>query len=249
MTEQEVRQRIVNIMQGWLSDTKKDPVGTHYKIVDIYNSHLPRARGYKVTYTDAWCATTVSAAAIQVGYTDIMPTECSCSQMIQLYKNIGRWEENDAYIPQPGDLILYDWDDNGIGDNTGAPEHIGMVVSVINNTITVIEGNKGNKVDTRSIKVNGRYIRGYCLPNYASKVQKEEEEMTQEQFNTMMNNYLTDLAKQPTSGWAVESINWAKEKGIMSGDQFGNMMALKPCNRQEVVTMLKRAIEGLKVGL
>ena len=32
---------------------------------------------------------------------------------------MGCWQENDAYVPSPGDAILYDWQDNGIGDNTG----------------------------------------------------------------------------------------------------------------------------------
>ncbi len=41
--------------------------------------------------------------------------------------------------------------------------------AVNGNTITVIEGNMSNKVGERALQVNGRYIRGYCLPDYASK--------------------------------------------------------------------------------
>ena len=49
------------------------------------------------------------------------------------------------------------------------PEHVGIVESVNGNTITVIEGNISDKVGERTLQVNGRFIRGYCLPDYASK--------------------------------------------------------------------------------
>ena len=167
MTEMQVRQKIVGVMQGWVG--RKEANGTHKEIIDIYNAHRPLARGYKVKYTDAWCATTVSAAAIVAGMTDIIPTECGCSAMIELFKKLGCWQENDAYRPAPGDFIFYDWQDSGAGDNRGAPDHVGMVEKVVGSTITVIEGNYSNSVKRRTIKVNGRYIRGYGLPKYSSK--------------------------------------------------------------------------------
>lgn len=77
--------------------------------------------------------------------------------------------ESDAYVPTMGDIIMYDWNDSGRGDNTGEADHVGLIVSVANGYITVIEGNKSNAVGTRTLKVNGRYIRGFCLPDYASK--------------------------------------------------------------------------------
>lgn len=167
MTETQAREKIVKIMQGWIGCKESD--GSHKKIIDIYNAHKPLARNYKVQYTDAWCATTVSAAAIQAGYTDIIPTECSCNQMIALLKKQGIWREDDSYRPSAGDIIFYDWQDSGAGDCTGASEHVGMVEKVTGNTITVIEGNKNDAVGRRSIQVNGRYIRGYGVPKYSDK--------------------------------------------------------------------------------
>lgn len=170
MTEAQVRAKVVNAFEAWIGC--KESNGSHKKIIDIYNKHKPLARGYTVKYTDAWCATAASAAAIVAGLTDIIPTECGCAAMIQLFKNIGRWQENDAYKPQSGDYIFYDWDDSGAGDNTGNPDHVGVVVSVSGSTIKVIEGNKNNAVGYRSIAVNGKNIRGYGIPNYASKATK-----------------------------------------------------------------------------
>lgn len=155
---------ILTIARGYLGC--KESNGSHKKIIDLYNSHKPLARSYKVKYTDSWCATFVSACAIKCGYTDIIPTECSCNQMINGFKKIGRWCEDDAHVPSTGDIIFYDWQDNGIGDNKGSSDHVGIVEKVEGNTITVIEGNKNDTVARRAIKVNGKYIRGYGLPKY-----------------------------------------------------------------------------------
>ena len=172
MTEKELRQKVVSIMQSWLGYNETN--GNHQKIIDIYNRHKPLARGYAVKYTDEWCATAVSAAFIQAGLADIAPTECSCSRMIELYKAKGGWKEADAYVPKAGDVIMYDWQDKGIGDNIGAPDHVGIVVAVNGISLTIIEGNKSEAVAYRTLNVNGRYIRGYCVPDYASKASATE---------------------------------------------------------------------------
>ena len=144
----------------------KESNGTHKQIIDIYNSHKPYARGYAMTYTTAWCAAFVTAMAIKCGLTDIIPKECSCNKMIELFKKLGSWVENDAYTPKPGDIIFYDWEDSGKGENTSESDHVGIVESVNGSTITVIEGNYNDAVARRTLKVNGRYIRGYGVPKY-----------------------------------------------------------------------------------
>ena len=174
MTEHEIRNKVVSTATGYVGCKESD--GSHRKIIDIYNGHKPLARGYKVRYDDAWCAVFVSTVSILNGLTDIMPTECGCGKMIDLYKAKGRWNESDAYKPEPGDVIMYDWEDTGKGDNTGSPNHVGIVVSVSGNTIKVVEGNISNSVGYRTIEVNGKYIRGYCLPDYASKATNDNTE-------------------------------------------------------------------------
>lgn len=144
----------------------KEGTTLHHKIIDRYNSRTPLPRGYKVKYTDAWCATFISYLAIVMGYTDIIPVECGCPQMIELAKKMGIWIEDDSYVPKPGDMPLYDWQDSGKGDNTGDPDHIGMSEKVVNGMMTVIEGNLNDAVGRRVIPVNGRYIRGYIVPRY-----------------------------------------------------------------------------------
>lgn len=193
MTENEIRQKVVDTAKAWLG--YKQSNGTHRKIIDTYNGHKPLARGYKVTYTDAWCATYVSAVAIKSGITDIMFTECSCPQMINLYKKAGRWVENDAYADvKPGDIVMYDWNDSGSGDNKGTADHVGIVTAINGNTMTIIEGNYSYAVKTRTLKVNGLYIRGYCCPDYASKADGKTEAVTNATYTITASGQFTSEA-------------------------------------------------------
>ena len=171
--------KVVAQAKAWLGYNESN--GSHKAIIDVYNSHKPLARGYAVKYNDAWCATFVSAVAVKLGYTDIIPTECSCPKMIDLFKRLGAWDENDARKPNPGDIIFYDWDDNGTGDNKGSSDHVGIVENVVGDTITVIEGNYSNSVKRRMLRVNGKYIRGYGVPKYDQEtVKKSVEELAKE---------------------------------------------------------------------
>lgn len=160
------RNVIVKQAKSWIGCKESD--GTHKQIIDVYNAHTPLARGYSVKYTDAWCATFVSAVSIKCGYTAIIPTECGCDEMIKLFQQLGEWQEDDSYTPAAGDVIFYDWQDSGSGDNTGGADHVGIVEKVSGSTITVIEGNYSDSVKRRTMKVNGKYIRGYGVPKYTS---------------------------------------------------------------------------------
>lgn len=139
----------------------KESNGTHKIIIDTYNSHRPLARGYKVQYNDQWCATFVSACAIKAKVN--FPLECSCGKMIEKFQKLGKWIEDDAYKPKPGDIIFYDWQDSGKGDNRGWSDHTGIVEKVRGKTITIIEGNYKSSVKRRYIKINDKFIRGYGI--------------------------------------------------------------------------------------
>lgn len=165
------RDNVVKLARSWIG--RKESDGSHKEIIDIYNSFdgkLPR--GIKMQYGWSWCACTWSALAISLGYTDIMPIEISCGELINLAKEMGCWKENDGYIPSPGDAILYDWQDDGKGDNTGWPDHIGTVdyVDKYAGYIVAIEGNYNDEVKKRTISINGKYIRGFIAPKYSSDV-------------------------------------------------------------------------------
>lgn len=161
------RSEVVSLAASWLGKNEAD--GSYKMIIDIYNSFTGKLpRGIRMEYRWAWCACTWSALAIALRYTDIMPIEISCGFLIEKAREMGVWQENDGYVPSPGDAILYDWDDNGVGDNVGWPEHVGVIDYVNKDAgyMTVIEGNYSDAVKKRTISINGRYIRGFITPKY-----------------------------------------------------------------------------------
>ena len=167
MTESKLRQSVVSVMQGWLGSVRGDE--KHLEILSLYNGYKPLPRGYKMTTADHYCAATASAAYIKAGLDKLSVVECSASKLIELAKAKKIWQENDAHVPQPGDIVVYDWQDDGKGDNTGVPDHVGIVETVDSGTMSIIEGNRPlGKVARHTLVINGRYIRGYICPDFAS---------------------------------------------------------------------------------
>ena len=200
------RTAYVNQMRRYLGAVQGDI--NHKHIVDTYNAHSPLARGYKVKYTDPWCATTVSAAAIECGYTDIIPTECSCTRMIDLLKNKDSWEGNDNYTPKPGDIIFYNWDAKTDSEDVdGLAHHTGVVEFVENGKITVIEGNKDSKCARRIIPIGWRYIHSFGIPKF------DAEEINNEVYHIVQpHEYLSIIAPKYGIPW--------KDIAILNGIKF-----------------------------
>lgn len=173
MTEREARQKVVNIMNSWIGLKRSDR--SHMVIINLYNDFLPLPRGYKVQPDDEYCATGASAAGIAAGFTDIIPRECSCGYMVESFQKMGRWVENDAYVPDLADYVFYYWKDGenyAATDCTGWPDHVGIVAEVHKDEgyMIITECNmSGGVVGQRKLTINGRYIRGYGIPDYASK--------------------------------------------------------------------------------
>ena len=242
MTERELRQAFVDVIKGWVGLSKA--AQTHRPIVDLYNSIRPLPVGYKLSYNDAYCAATPSAAAQKLGITDIVFPECGTGRMIDLYKKAGRWVEDDAYVPEVGDLILYYWGDDGVGDCSHNSSHVGTIVQSDGHTMKVIEGNTGynGAVGYRTMQVNGRYIRGFCCPDFASKAQ-DADPTFKEQFEAMRK----ELQDNDASSWSEAARAWAVEEGIIKGmgtlpDGSPNYAWHDFLTREEFVTVLYRAM-------
>ncbi len=167
--EAALRSSLIAAAESWLGKAEDD--GSHREIIDLYNTQDPLPVGYSVQYTDSWCSTFVSAAAIRSGLTAILPTECGCERHIGRFQEIGRWEEDESTVPLPGDLIFYDWDWTKPGDCTGWSDHVGIVVGTKWPFVKVIEGNKDDRVDYRIIPLWDVRIRGYGKPDYGSLAQ------------------------------------------------------------------------------
>ena len=171
-----------------------------------------------------------------------------CTYSLRYFKKMGRFYTSN---PKPGDQIFF----GKIEDST----HTGLVEKVDDIYVYTIEGNtsdtegvipNGGAVCRKKYKLNSSYIAGYGRPNY-SLVRDDgnlegEEEVTQEQFNEMMNVYLSNLAKEEPSAWSAESRAFCEQAGLIKGDDFGNKMYKKFLTREEAAALLYRLFHAIK---
>ena len=164
--------QIIDTMANWVGLKRSDR--SHSVIIDTYNNYIkthPGAgRGYLVKYTDEYCDSTLSAAFVKNNAVDLIGgVECGCESHIALFKKKGIWNEDGRITPEPGYIILFNWDDS-TQPNDGGADHIGIVESVDKKkkTFVTIEGNiQGGVVGRRTMNIGWGYIRGYACPKYA----------------------------------------------------------------------------------
>lgn len=69
---------------------------------------------------------------------------------------------------------------------------------------------------------------------------EEDVEMTQEQFNKMMNTWLIEQAKLEPGPWSAEARAWCEKNGIINGNSAGQKMYKKPLTREEMAAIVYR---------
>ena len=220
MTEEAIRERVVKEAVKWLGTME----GTieHKKIVDGYNSQNKLPRGYKLKYSDPWCAGFISFLGIALDISHVILPEVGCGEMINKYRKAGRWQEADDYKPKPGDIWMADWDAKK-GACTGAPDHVELVEWCDGKNIGLIGGNSDNRVKRRTIPVEYIYTRGFCLPDYGSLV--------------------CGFSDVPADHRHAEGINWGAKMGIVLGVGGGLFEPDRPVTRGELMTILHRLSE------
>lgn len=67
----------------------------------------------------------------------------------------------------------------------------------------------------------------------------EDDMISQEQFNQLMDNWLKEQNSKPADSWANDPLEWVKTNGIMIGDENGNQTPQAFTKRQEMSTMLR----------
>ena len=164
--------------------------------------------------------------------------------MIELFKKAGIWVEDENRTPQPGDIIFYDWEDKGTGDNQGWSDHVGIVEKVSGGKIIVIEGNYSEAVKRRNIAVNGKFIRGFGIPNYDKENAtqgKNEPVKTIDKTTTAEEYGLTDFVKE------VQKAIGAKVDGIAGVETIGKTITVsaKTNRLHAVVKPLQKRLNAL----
>ncbi len=138
-------------------------------IVEVAKSQIGNIGGqpywswYGFSSRVEWCACFVSWCANQCGYIDagIIPKFANCqNEGVSWFKTVGLWKDS-GYLPQSGDIIFFDWENDGISD------HVGIVEKTENSTIFTIEGNTSNDVCKQNeYNINSSDIFGYGTPAY-----------------------------------------------------------------------------------
>lgn len=79
---------------------------------------------------------------------------------------------------------------------------------------------------------------GDLYKEYDAKKQEVKENVTQEEFNIMMENYLATLAEKDPGEWSEEAREFVCENGLMQGDADGNMRWKSFLTREEMAQLL-----------
>ena len=69
---------------------------------------------------------------------------------------------------------------------------------------------------------------------------KEDENVTQEQFDTLMAAWLAEQAKLPPAEWSAEERAWAEETGLLRGDEQGNLAYRSFVTREQLAAVIYR---------
>lgn len=139
-------------------------IGNH-DIVQIAQSQLGNIGGrpywswYGFNSRVEWCACFVSWVMNEAGLIEngSVPKFAYCPTGVNWFKEHNRWQER-QYTPAAGDIIFFDWQNDGVSD------HVGIVEKVEKGTIYTIEGNSTNdECRQNSYQIGSIYIAGYGI--------------------------------------------------------------------------------------
>ena len=82
-----------------------------------------------------------------------------CPTGANWFRDAVRFQER-GYTPKPGDIIFFDWEQDGITD------HVGIVESSDGSIVHTIEGNSGDAVRRNAYDIRSNVIFGYGSQSY-----------------------------------------------------------------------------------
>lgn len=106
-----------------------------------------------------WCACFLSWALDRCGeYLNEVPKFAHVDKFMNSFPKTS-WKTRN---PDPGDVIFFDWIEN----DTGYPQHVGVVLKVTDTLVCTIEGNTDNQVAVRQYALDDPRILGYGVLNW-----------------------------------------------------------------------------------
>lgn len=127
-------------------------------------------RWYGSEYAD-WCAMYVSFCLHYAGVPEsTFPQEAGCGSWVRALQARGLYRAPGEYTPQSGDIVFFDWQQNG------QPDHVGILEKADAGSLIVLEGNSGNSVRRNSYPTADGSICGYGSLNEAFKRYRQAQE-------------------------------------------------------------------------
>jgi len=96
------------------------------------------------------------------------------------------------------------------------------------------------------ILIDSNYIKdGMDWQWFIGEVKEFMAKITQEEFNEMLDNYLSERANQKPSEWSQNARNWAESNDIFVGDENGDIKYKSFVTKEELVVVLNK-LKGVK---
>ena len=182
-----------------------------------------------------WCA---MFASFVLNYAEVegIPLDANCQHWIETLskEENGLYRPADEYLPQPGDLVFFDFD---IEDEAPTADHVGLVVEIMNDEdenpikLKTIEGDSSDKVQYVTYELDDPAILGYGqLPEQ----EPEDEEPIEEPAEQFV------LTAESEDGIAVtvtgdpESLPYPVEEITLS---------VQPVTDEDVIALWKQTVE------
>ena len=180
--------------------------------------------GREVSGKYPWCAVFVWWVFREAGASDLYyggDKTAYCPTLMSFHK---KQKVTDYW---PGDIVFFNF------SGRSSAGHVGICESWDGTYITTIDGNTGSASEDNGGAVlrrrrHKKFIVGAYRPEY-----QEDDDMTQDQFDAMMENWMSRQAKKkPTQQWEIEGLERAVKAGVTDGSR---PMGL--CTRLEAAMM------------
>ena len=165
---------------------------------------------YGIPYGD-WCAMFVSFCLHYAGISDKeYPYDCGTTTWVRNLEDRGLFSPASEYSPMPGDLVFFDWEQDGLTD------HVGLVYGVDENDnyLLTIEGNHTRTVQTFEYALTDPQIMGYGILKYVEM--PEEEEPEEAETSELTENEKPDIPQDnteaPAAAHGKASVGMEKEE-------------------------------------
>ena len=184
-----------------------------------------------------WCMVFVQWCFAQAGVPMPIKT-ASCGALLRAARKAGEAVYSNY---QTGDVVIYDFERDGVTD------HCGIVERASGSTVVAIEGNTSTGSDSDGGEVMRRTRNIYQI--VGAWRPKEVEKVTYEEWLGFMTRYRQELRDNDSSEYSEAARNWAVNTGIITGggelNGLPNYMWEDLSTREQLITVLYRFAQSI----